>query len=87
MKVFCDKCKVVSDVNMYFYNPHIIPQACRPGDPEEYKAVVSSKTICPNCGHALLTTFTSQVFKEDIVDLATRNARNRYATTVCEKDT
>ena len=87
MKVCCEKCKAVSDVNMYFYNPHIISQAYRPGDPEEYKAVVSGRAICPICGYEIDSTFTSFLFTGDIVDLATRNARNMYATTASEKDT
>ena len=70
VKVTCDRCQKEVDVALYFYNAKIELIKYLPSDPEEYRAVVDARAICPACGGEIREHFANLIGRADIVKLA-----------------
>lgn len=73
----CYRCKNSIDIPMYFYTHRITKETAFLSTTEQYVAKVTGKAICPHCGEEIHQDFTSIISKQDIVELAIREEKNK----------
>lgn len=78
MRVTCDKCEKIVDVNMYFFDIKI-KQFFDPFlyNTELYRALCSGKSTCPVCGANILRNYSRPIEYEDILKLAIGKEKNK----------
>ena len=73
LKVICPHCKNEQTLKFYIYDVRILaednPMA---GSGKDYIASAIGKTICPTCGEDIRQHFKNVIYRDDIIDLATR---------------
>lgn len=75
IKLTCEGCKQEVYLQMYFNQPFIFDET-RPADLEHnYKAQVTGRGICYNCGHQIDKLFIKHLSRADIINLAIRHYR------------
>ena len=71
-KVVCKSCKEEAFIPLYFYDVRIIIEDDPRNMRRDYIASAMGKAICPCCGKEIYEHYRSQIFDNDIKELATR---------------
>lgn len=69
----CAECRGIFTITPYFGATRITVTESPYDGTRSYAASATGVTICPYCGKTNTKEFESQIHKEDIVDLATRD--------------
>mgnify|MGYP003293399435 FL=1 len=72
IQLTCNKCKEEVSVPLYFYDVRIIAEDDRVNMTQYYTASACGKAICPRCGNEIREHCRNPIFKDDIIELATR---------------
>lgn len=72
IELTCNKCKEQVRVPLYFYDVRIIVEDDRINMTQYYTASALGKAICPRCGNEIREHCRNPIFKDDIIELATR---------------
>lgn len=75
IKLTCEGCNQKVYLQMYFNQPFIFDET-RPTDLEHnYKAQVTGRGTCYNCGHQIDKLFIRHLSRADIINLAIKRSR------------
>lgn len=72
IELTCNKCKEKVSVPLYFYDVRILVEDDRINMTQYYTASAMGKAICPCCGNEIREHCRNPIFKDDIIELATR---------------
>jgi hypothetical protein len=72
IQLTCNKCKEEVSVPLYFYDVRILTEDDRINMTQYYIASALGKAICPHCGNEIREQCRCPIFKDDVVELATR---------------
>ncbi len=72
IKLTCNHCKEEVTVPLYFYDVRILVEDNPTNMHREYTASALGKALCPCCGNEIREHFKNPIYRDDILDLATR---------------
>ena len=72
IKVTCKHCKQEVVVPLYFSEAYIHIEDNPQNLQRDYIAMARGRTICPNCGNDIMEFCKCPLYRDDIIDLATR---------------